>query len=287
MSGSPPDPNRRAHIRTMLRAAPDGTPRLMAVVNCTPDSFHAPSRAMHDVAVQAALDAWDQGATWVDLGGESTRPGASPVSEIEELERVLPVIVELRERSDGLISIDTSKPEVARRCVQAGADLVNDVSGLRDPEMLAFITDGRVPVCIMHMQGTPATMQVDPTYTSVSDEVRSALHATASTLVEGGHDPDLIALDPGIGFGKRLEDNLVLLRTDLSDGRRFPVLWGVSRKSMIAHLTGRDATEDRLHGTLGVAAHARTSGIDLLRVHDVAPHMDLLRVLNAIEDAVC
>ena len=262
----------------------------MGIVNVTPDSFHADSRADSvEGAVQIGLSMWDAGADWVDIGGESTRPGASPVAVDEELERVIPVISALDDaRVDGLISIDTRRPEVAAAALDAGADMVNDVSGLRDPAMLELVRDRGCAVCIMHMLGDPGDMQSDPHYDDVVAEVSQELNETAQALIDQGHPPELICIDPGIGFGKRLEHNLSLLRdgAQLRGPHELALLWGVSRKSMFKELLGQQTTEDRLSGTLAVAAHAHNRGVDLLRVHDVAEHVALFTALKELEREV-
>lgn len=258
----------------------------MGILNITPDSFHQPSRKEGaKEAIEAGLAMWAEGAQWVDVGGESTRPGAEPVNQEEELKRVIPVIQGLRlANPDGLISVDTRRPTVARAALVAGADLVNDVSGLRDPEMVEVVLEAQCGVCIMHMQGTPGSMQDLPTYTHCAQEVSEQLLETAMALKTAGHPPELIVLDPGIGFGKSLDHNIELLQNhDLFRGLEgYSLLWGVSRKSMIGALIGRNSAKDRLAGTLGVAAVAHYEGIDLLRVHDVAEHVDMLKVLDAL-----
>ena len=260
---------------------------VMGILNITPDSFHEESRKTTvDSAVKAGLKMWEIGATWVDIGGESTRPNADPVSIEEELNRVIPVILALRNaHSDGLISIDTRRPEVARAALDAGADIINDVSGLRDPEMVNLILESGCGVCIMHMQGTPQTMQKKPEYDDCALEVSSQLLETARGLVAAGHPPECIALDPGIGFGKTHQHNLELLqRHELLRGNEgFAILWGVSRKSIVGQLTGHSDPADRLSGTLALAAFAFQEGIDIVRVHDVQEHIDLFKVLNAVD----
>ena len=275
-----------ADLGPFLRRRVDGRPRLMGIVNVTPDSFHAGSRVDSvSEAVEVGLDMWDAGADWVDVGGESTRPGALPVAVEEELERVIPVISALKDaRPDGLISVDTRRPAVASAALDAGADMVNDVSGLRDPAMLELVRDRGCAVCIMHMLGEPGDMQSDPQYTDVVAEVSRELNATAQSLIDQGHPPELICVDPGIGFGKLLEHNLALLRdgAQLRGPHGLALLWGVSRKSMFKELLGQERTEDRLSGTLAVAAHAHNRGVDLLRVHDVAEHADLFTALKEL-----
>ncbi len=268
-------------LRPFLRRRPDGRCRLMGILNVTPDSFHAASRVDLDSAVNRGLKMWSSGADWIDVGGESTRPGAEPVDEIQEMGRVIPIIQALRKANPtGLISIDTRRAEVAKAALDAGANLINDVSGLRDPAMEALVLEQGCAVCIMHMQGEPGNMQQNPTYENVFEEVYDSLTNTANRLVDKGHESSLICLDPGIGFGKSLTHNLELLH-ERSDSN-YSILWGVSRKSMFAHLLGRNDSEQRLAGTLGVAAHAMLEGVDLLRVHDVEAHNDLLTTLATL-----
>jgi len=270
-------------LAPFMKCRDDGRPRLMGIVNVTPDSFHAASRvASLEAAVTAALDMWDAGADWIDIGGESTRPGAQPVLASEEISRVVPVIEALRnERPNGLISIDTRHPIVAAEALTAGANMVNDVSGLRDPEMFNLVLESKCAVCIMHMLGEPGNMQTEPVYNDVVNEVSESLLSTARRLIANGHSSELIALDPGIGFGKTLEQNLALLEKSqpLRGDGGFSVLWGVSRKTVFRDLLSRELTDERLAGTLGVAAHAMNEGVDILRVHDVEEHNDLLTVL--------
>ena len=261
-------------------------PKIMGILNVTPDSFHASSRQENgNEAISNGLSMIDEGATILDIGGESTRPGSDEVSIEEELERVLPVITGLREASKTVpLSIDTRNHEVARKALDAGATIINDVSGLRDEKMVELVLDRKVPVCIMHMLGEPKTMQKSPSYRDVVREVSSELLTTAQQLVDAGHSPDHICLDPGIGFGKTLQHNIDLLRgwESFRGDYEFPILWGVSRKSMIGQLTGHSSTDDRLYGTLGVAAFAQKVGIDWLRVHDVQAHTDLLQVMSKL-----
>ena len=268
-------------LRPFLRRRPDGRCRLMGILNITPDSFHAASRVDVDEAVERGLEMWSKGADWVDVGGESTRPGATLVDSGEEITRVIPVIQALRQANpDGLISIDTRRSNVARAALDAGANMVNDVSGLLDPAMEALVIERGCPVCIMHMQGEPGNMQQNPTYDNVVREVYASLTTTAERLIAKGHDSELICLDPGIGFGKNLTHNLELLHSR-SDSD-YSILWGVSRKSMFNQLLGREETDDRLAGTLGVAAHAMLEGVDILRVHDVEAHTDLMTTLATL-----
>ncbi len=282
-----PPSHHRNRISTGLYRKETDACHVMGILNMTPDSFHEESRkATVEAAVEAGLSMWEQGATWIDIGGESTRPNAEPVSIEEELDRVIPVIEALRSaNTDGLISIDTRRPQVARAALHAGADIVNDVSGLREPEMVELILESGCGVCIMHMQGTPQTMQEKPEYEDCALEVSIQLLETARALVAAGHPPECIALDPGIGFGKTLEHNLELLqRHELLRGTEgFSILWGVSRKSLIGQLTGHSDPSERLSGTLALAAYAFFEGIDIVRVHDVQEHIDLFKVLGAVD----
>lgn len=277
----------RARISAGLHRDETDSCHVMGILNVTPDSFHEESRQNTlESAVKTGLQMWQKGATWIDVGGESTRPNADAVSIEEELQRVIPVIEALRaSNADGLISIDTRRPQVAQAALDAGADLINDVSGLRDPEMVKIVLDSGCGVCIMHMQGTPQTMQDQPSYVDCAKEVSLQLLETARGLVAAGHPPECIALDPGIGFGKKLEHNIELLqRHELFRGvEGFAVLWGVSRKSIIGELTGHAKPSERLSGTLAVAALAHFEQIDIVRVHDVEEHIDVFKVLNALD----
>ncbi len=274
---------RRDALSRAIRPDAEGLPRVMGILNVTPDSFHADSRVTGQQAVERGVTMFENGATWVDVGGESTRPGADAVSVDEECARVIPVILGLKQaRPDGLVSIDTRHAAVAQAALEAGADMVNDVSGLRDPAMMDVVLEAGAAVCIMHMLGTPKTMQHDIQYNDVVNDVHEALFTTARELVSRGHPAELICLDPGIGFGKEQHHNLALLEhgARLSDGGRWSVLWGVSRKSVVGHLTGHANAADRLPGSLGLAALACLRGVSVLRVHDVAPHRDLLNALR-------
>ena len=281
-----PNSDRQEQIAGALRRPEGGSCHIMGVLNITPDSFHEQSRmTTTDEAIQAGLAMWQNGAVWLDVGGESTRPGAVLVTATEEQQRVIPVIEGLRKvNSNGFISVDTRRASVARAAIKAGADLINDVSGLRDPAMVDVVLEAGCGVCIMHMQGTPATMQNAPSYTECAEEVSQQLLETARALKSAGHPIELIALDPGIGFGKNLDHNIELLQhPELMRGiEGFAVLWGVSRKSMIGAITGKENPSDRLAGTLGVAAVAHYEGVDLLRVHDVTEHADLLKMLDVL-----
>ncbi|MDB5313743.1 MAG: folP [Gemmataceae bacterium] len=260
-------------------------PLVMGIVNVTPDSFSDGGR-YHDpaAAVELGLKLVAQGADVLDVGGESSRPGAAPVSAEEELRRVAPVVALLATRTAVPISVDTMKAEVARRCLEAGASIVNDVSGFGDPAMLAAAADYRAGVVVMHMRGTPATMQDDPQYQDVVREVGEFFEDRLHSLPKMGIAKESVCLDPGIGFGKRLEHNLDLL-ANLGAFRRFgrPLCLGVSRKGFIGTVCGR-GVEDRAPGSLAVACFAAARGdAQVLRVHDVAPTRDAAQLLDAID----
>jgi dihydropteroate synthase len=256
---------------------------VMGVVNVTPDSFSDGGRYQAaDAAVAHARRLLDEGADLLDVGGESTRPGASPVTAEEEARRVLPVIEALRDCGRPL-SVDTRRPAVMRAAIAAGADMINDVEGFRSAEAVDAVARTKAGCCAMHMLGEPSTMQDAPVYRDVVSEVRDWLYGRQQALVAAGVDLRRVVLDPGIGFGKTQEDNLRLLRA-LGRIRELgsPVLVGVSRKSLIGHLTGRPVAE-RLAGSLAAALAAAARGAAILRVHDVAATRDALAVWNAIE----
>lgn len=257
-------------------------PRLMGIVNVTPDSF-SDGGAWSDpqAAVAHALDLVEQGADVLDVGGESTRPGANPVSVAEELRRVIPVIEQVTQRTEVPVSIDTMKSEVAREALSAGATIVNDVSALEfDPRMAAVCAESDCGVILMHMQGTPRTMQDDPRYGDVVTDVRDFLRERVESLVTAGIAAERIVVDPGIGFGKTAEHNLQLL-THVPEFRSFgrPVLIGHSRKGFLGKLIGRKVDE-RLAGTIGVSIALAQQHADLLRVHDVAAVRDAMTAWN-------
>jgi dihydropteroate synthase len=262
---------------------------LMGVVNVTPDSFSDGGR---HVTVEAAVAQGEAlakaGADLLDIGGESTRPGAEPVPIQEELDRVLPVLEALRARTDVPLSIDSRKSGVARRALAAGASLVNDVSGLgHDPEMAGVVAEAGAALCLMHMQGTPQTMQADPRYDDVVAEVLDSLAASIDRAVVAGVDRTRLWVDPGIGFGKTTGHNLFLLR-HLAEFRILgaPILVGPSRKRFLGALAGGRAPDQRLPGTLAsVAAVAVLQGADVVRVHDVAEVKDALSVADGIARA--
>jgi dihydropteroate synthase len=266
------------------------TPLIMGVLNITPDSFSDGGRWLRDgrpdlkPLVREALAMVDAGAAILDIGGESTRPGAAAVSEQEELDRVLPVIEALSKQCDTLLSIDTSSPTVMREAAAAGAGLLNDVRALQRDGALQAAADLRLPVCLMHMQGSPDSMQRAPRYDNVLSEVSGFLLDRVAACVAAGIPESQILLDPGFGFGKTLEHNLQLLDAlpELA-GLGFPLLVGLSRKSLIAKITGRDI-DARLPGSLALAMLAAQGGASILRVHDVPETADVLRILQAFRE---
>lgn len=254
-------------------------PVVMGVLNITDNSFSDGGRyRSFDSAVTHGLAMVDAGAALIDVGGESTRPGAAPVPLQEELDRVVPVIEALSARVDAVISVDTMKPEVMRESIAAGAGMVNDVMGLQAPGAVEAVAATRAAACLMHMQGVPRTMQEDPHYEDVVAEVAQFLEQRAQVCRAAGIDADRIVLDPGFGFGKTLQHNLQLLAglPRLTAGR-YPVLVGMSRKSMLAKLTGRPV-EQRLAGSLALHTIATLHGAHIIRAHDVAETRDALAV---------
>jgi dihydropteroate synthase len=258
--------------------------RVMGVVNVTPDSFSDGGLYLEaGAAIAHALTLEAEGAAILDIGGESTRPGAEPVGADVELARVLPVVEGLVAAGAGAqISVDTSKAAVAAACIEAGATLVNDVTAFRgDPEMAAVVARAGADCCLMHMLGEPRTMQLDPRYDDVVTEVKAFLAERIECAVAAGIDPDRIMIDPGIGFGKTIDHNLELLRRlDELVELGPPVLIGTSRKSFLGRLTGR-VTDDRLAGTIATNVLAYERGARVFRVHDVAPVVDALAVAAA------
>jgi dihydropteroate synthase len=255
----------------------------MGVLNVTPDSF-SDGGLFSDphAALTRARRLIEEGAQIIDIGGESTRPGAAAVSLEQELARVVPIIETLRRDSPVFISIDTSKPEVMRAACDAGADIINDVRALREPGALGAASDTRAGVCLMHMKGEPRSMQASPHYENVVDEVERFLADRVNACRTAGIDADRITIDPGFGFGKRTVDNLVLLR-NLSrlNSLGMPVAVGLSRKSMLATLTGRKV-DDRTAGSVALAAIAVLNGARIVRAHDVAATVDAIRVAAAV-----
>ena len=258
---------------------------VMGIVNVTPDSFSDGGVHFERArAVESALQMERDGAAIVDVGGESTRPGSDAVSIDEELDRVIPVIAGIRKRSQVRISVDTRKARVAEAALDAGANVINDVSALRhDPEMRKLAASRGVPVILMHMRGEPKTMQENPQYEDVVQDVARELAAWRDEAVAAGIEATNISIDPGIGFGKTFDHNLEILARCEELTRVGPVVIGASRKAFIGHLTGRTAGPERLVGSLAAVAAAHRGGAVLVRVHDVRETVDFLKVLNAIE----
>lgn len=264
-------------------------PRVMGIVNVTPDSFSdggslcRETGPIIDRVIDYAARCIAEGADLLDIGGESTRPGAVAVAAETELERVVPVVEALARRFAAPLSVDTSSPEVIRAAAAAGATMINDVRALQRPGALAAAVEAGLPVCLMHLQGEPATMQDAPHYDDVVDEVRRFLAARVEACTAAGLARNRLLVDPGFGFGKTLEHNVRLLAA-LADipPAGLPLLVGVSRKRMIGELTGRGVAE-RVHGSVAAALLAAQRGAAILRVHDVAATADALQVLMAIE----
>ena len=254
----------------------------MGILNATPDSFSDGGR-FHclETGLEHALLMLADGADIIDVGGESTRPGADPVSAEEEIARTVPLIENIRAQSDCLISIDTMKAAVARAAVDAGADIINDVSACADPEMAAVAAASGAGLVLMHMQGTPATMQDDPSYRDAVSEVRNFLQERMAQVTAQGVDEAQICLDPGIGFGKTDEHNLALLRAVPEMAAVRPVLIGVSRKSLFGRLLGREVGE-RLAGSLAAGVFSVMRGAAILRVHDVKESCDAVRLVDRL-----
>lgn len=264
-------------------------PLVMGILNTTPDSFsdggnsYIDQQLSVDLALRRAEDMIAAGASIIDVGGESTRPGAATVTEQEELDRVVPVVNALVTKLDAVVSVDTSTAAVIRESARSGASLINDVRALEREGALAAAVAAKLPVCLMHMQGQPGSMQSHPAYEDVAAEVRAYLLARANICLDAGIPKGQIIIDPGFGFGKTLSHNLALLRqlpefNDLG----FPLLVGMSRKSMLGQLLGR-TVDERLPGSLALAMLAAQRGAVIIRVHDVAATVDVLKIL-AIAD---
>ena len=258
----------------------------MGVINVTPDSFSDGGVHLdHAKAVHAALQMEQDGALVIDIGGESTRPGSEPVAAQTEIDRVVPVIEQIRQRSDVPISIDTQKGAVADEALKAGADIINDVSALRySAGMPAIAARAKVPVILMHMRGVPQTMQKNIQYDDVVSEVGSELTAFRDAAIAAGVDASQILIDPGIGFGKTFDHNLEILARASELTPIAPLVIGASRKGFIGHLTGREAGPERAMGSLAAVAAAHRAGATLVRVHDVRETIDFLKVLTAIAE---
>ncbi len=267
------------HLRCGKHTLDLSTPFVMGILNVTPDSFSDGGRYVGiDRALEHARAMVDAGARIIDVGGESTRPGAQAVDEQEEIGRVVPLVEALSAQTSAIVSVDTSKAAVMRAALQAGASMVNDVRALREAGALEAVASSDAAVCLMHMQGEPRTMQSDPQYVDVVAEVKRFLADRVEACAVAGIGRDRIVVDPGIGFGKRVEHNMQLLAAlpDLLE-LRLPLLIGVSRKSMFATLLGR-SVDQRLAGGLALAVSSVLAGASMLRVHDVAETVDAVKM---------
>jgi dihydropteroate synthase len=282
VSKSPPQ------LRCGARLLDLSEPKVMAIINVTPDSFsdggvfHAGGVLLEKV-LRRVDEVCQQGAALVDIGGESTRPGSKPVTPEEECERVLTVVEAIAQRFDTIISVDTSTPQVMRGAAQLGAGLINDVRALSRHGALDAAAETGLPVCLMHMQGEPSSMQESPSYQNIYDEVAAFLESRLAACVAAGIPQEQILLDPGFGFGKTVTHNLELFRRLPSFMEMgFPVLVGVSRKSMLGALTGR-AVDERLAASVAMAAMAVERGAHILRVHDVKETVDAVKLASAVK----
>ncbi|MCH1929123.1 dihydropteroate synthase [Shewanella sp. A25] len=260
------------------------SPVVMGILNVTPDSFSDGGQfSSFELACKHADEMVLQGAKIIDIGGESTRPGAADVALEEELARVIPLVQYVAQRHDVWISVDTSKPEVMRQAVEAGAHLINDVRALMEPGALEVAASLNVPVCLMHMQGQPRSMQSAPEYQDVVSEVADFLQKRVQDCLDAGIKRENLLIDPGFGFGKTLEHNYELLaKLEAFHSFKLPILIGLSRKSMIGNLLERPTTE-RLAGSLAGALIAAQKGSHIIRVHDVAETIDILKVFEAVQ----
>ena len=259
---------------------------VMGILNVTPDSFSDGGRyTTAEIALARAREMVADGAAFIDVGGESTRPGATPVSVEEELERVCPVVEAIARDLDVVVSVDTSSPQVMAEVVKLGAGMINDVRALQRDGAPEVVASAGVPVCVMHIQGEPDTMQDDPRYRNVRREVSSFLTERMRVIEKAGVRPDNIILDPGFGFGKSPQHNLQLLASlEQLQLLGHPILVGMSRKSMLGHITGRDVSE-RLPASLAAATISAMKGASIIRVHDVRETVDAVKVVTAMEEA--
>ena len=263
-------------------------PLVMGILNVTPDSFSDGGKFLGaDAAVAHAEAMVNAGVDWIDVGGETTRPGSLPVEPQVQIERTASVIEAISKRLPVVLSIDTTRATVAEAAIQAGAHVVNDVAaGLQDPDLLPLVARRNVAVILMHMQGTPQTMQLNPTYTDVVAEVKAFLAERTKAAIDAGVAASKILLDPGIGFGKTVDHNLSLLRhldQFMSSGR--PLVVGTSRKGFIGKITGETDPAKRVYGTAGTVAWAVANGAAVVRVHDVEPMVQVVRIVQAIRQA--
>ena len=258
--------------------------QVMGILNITPDSFSDGGQFQtHSTALRRVETMIQEGADIIDIGGESTRPGADAVTESAELDRVIPMIEAIRQRFDTAISVDTSKPAVMLVAVEAGADLINDVRALQEPNALAICAKLTVPICLMHMQGLPRGMQQNPQYADVIQDIYQFFVERIATCERAGITRSRLILDPGFGFGKTLEHNIALLHgLDTFLDLQLPILVGMSRKSMIAKLLNDCAVSERLHGSVAAAVIAAAKGASIIRVHDVKATVDAMKIVNAV-----
>jgi dihydropteroate synthase len=264
-----------------------GSPQVMGILNLTPDSFSDGGRFVDpDVALKHAFEMVEHGAAIIDVGGESTRPGAQLVSLDEELERVIPIVERLAQAIPVPISVDTNKPQVMREAVAAGAGMINDIMALQEPGALEAAAEVAVPVCLMHMQGKPRTMQQAPRYGNVVEEVKTFLRQRLDAGEAAGILRHNMIIDPGFGFGKTFEHNLTLLKElQVLHDLTVPVLVGISRKSMIGAIIGDKPVNERLVGSVAAAVVAAMAGAAILRVHDVRETVDAIKVVSAVKSA--
>ena len=257
---------------------------VMGILNSTPDSFYPGSRsATIKEAMKNAREMISAGVDIIDVGGESTRPGSEPVPEDEEIRRVIPVVQALRAESDVIVSVDTRRKEIAERALDAGADIINDISGLRHNEDLArLVARRKVPVVLMHMRGTPKNMQKNPYYRNTMSEILRELQQSIAAAIGAGIAPEMIIVDPGIGFGKRIQDNLRIIRELASlKSLAFPILVGLSRKGFIGEILDRPV-EKRLIGTVTANTLAILNGANIIRVHDVADAVEMVKIIDSV-----
>ncbi len=261
-------------------------PQVMGILNTTPDSFSDGGVFFpRDAAIARAMDMFEAGAVIIDVGGESTRPGAQPVSLQEELDRVIPVIEAVHAELPVILSVDTRKPAVMSEAVRAGAGMINDVSALQQEGAVAVAAACDVPVCLMHMQGEPRTMQKQPHYDDVVEEVISFLNQRIDSCLKAGIRREHLLVDPGFGFGKTLRHNLQLLnRLPEIAALGFPVVVGVSRKSMLGKVLDERPVQERLYGSIAAATVAAWLGASIVRVHDVGPTADALKIVAAAKE---
>ncbi len=264
-----------------------GSCLVMGVLNITPDSFSDGGDYLSlPAAVEKALEMETQGASIIDIGPQSTRPGSEKVSIQQQIERAIPVIEALAGKLNIPISIDSPDPEVVEAAIEAGAGIINDITAGSDPKMAEIIAQSGLPVVLMHMQGRPETMQNNPVYKDVVEDVFAYLHERADELIKRGVKAEKIILDPGIGFGKTTQHNLALLKhIDRFVNSEYPILVGASRKRFIGEITGKKEPKDRLFGTNAITSYCAARGVSVIRVHDIPPAVDTVKMIYAIESA--